>query len=102
MKRTTILVLALLSMLALFAVDRARSHPTGIAHAQTTLADYAIDWFTIDGGGAMFSSGGEYALGGTIGQPDAATHTGSPYALTSGFWAGSGARYTVALPIVQQ
>jgi hypothetical protein len=102
MKRPTIVVLALLGMLALLAMDRARSETTGIAHAQTALADYAIDWFTIDGGGAMFSSGGEYTLGGTIGQPDAGTHAGSPYTLTGGFWAGAGARYTVAVPIVQR
>ena len=32
--------------------------------------DYAIDWHTIDGGGGT-STGGVYAVSGTIGQPDA-------------------------------
>lgn len=50
------------------------------AHAQ-----YAIDWFTLDGGGGQ-SSGGVYALHGTIGQPDAATSSGGSYALHGGFW----------------
>jgi len=32
---------------------------------------YSIDWSTIDGGGGT-STGGDYSLSGTIGQPDAA------------------------------
>ena len=32
--------------------------------------NYSIDWFTIDGGGGT-STGGVYAVSGTIGQPDA-------------------------------
>jgi len=31
---------------------------------------YAIDWFTIDGGGGT-STGGAYTVSGTVGQPDA-------------------------------
>jgi hypothetical protein len=50
------------------------------AHAQ-----YAIDWFTLDGGGGQ-SSGGAYTLNGTIGQPDAATSNGGAYTLHGGFW----------------
>lgn len=50
-------------------------------------AQYAIDWHTIDGGGGT-STGGVYAVSGTIGQPDAGpTMTGGSYALTGGFWA---------------
>ena len=50
-------------------------------------AQYAIDWFTIDGGGGI-SSGGSYTLSGTIGQPDAnpVTLTGGSYTLEGGFW----------------
>jgi hypothetical protein len=48
--------------------------------------DYSIDWFTIDGGGGT-STGGVYAVSGTIGQPDAGgPMTGGPYSLTGGFW----------------
>ena len=56
-------------------------------------ADYVIDWYTIDGGGAGVSdasTGGSYTLSGTIGQPDARNHpeamTGGSYKLTGGFW----------------
>src|SRR5438477_8423650 len=48
---------------------------------------YSIDWFTIDGGGGT-SSGGVYAVRGTIGQPDAGTLSGGSYTLESGFWPG--------------
>src|SRR5207253_9256822 len=48
---------------------------------------FAIDWFTIDGGGGT-SSGGNYTLSGTIGQPDAGTLSGGNYTLEGGFWPG--------------
>ncbi len=52
--------------------------------------DYELSWFTIDGGGAMRSTGGEYELSGTIGQPDAGGTLVGPvesgYELTGGFW----------------
>jgi len=46
---------------------------------------YAIDWFTIDGGGGT-STGGVYSVSGTIGQPDAGIMSGGNYSLTGGFW----------------
>jgi hypothetical protein len=49
---------------------------------------YSLVWNTIDGGGAMFSTGGGYSLGGTIGQPDAGLLTGGGYTLGGGFWSG--------------
>jgi len=51
------------------------------------LGDYEIDWHTIDGGGGT-SSGGQYVLSGTIGQPDAAYSAGGHYELLGGFWPG--------------
>ena len=51
--------------------------------------DYDLSWYTIDGGGVMFSTdaGGEYELSGTIGQPDAGgPMTGGEFELTGGFW----------------
>ncbi len=49
----------------------------------------AINWYTIDGGGAMMLTGGTIALSGTLGQPDAgAVMTGGTLALTGGFWSG--------------
>ena len=47
--------------------------------------NYALDWFTIDGGGGA-SSGGAYSLAGTIGQPDAGISSGGGYSLVGGFW----------------
>src|SRR5258707_9439926 len=49
--------------------------------------NYSIDWFTIDGGGGT-SSGGQYSLSGTIGQPDAGKLAGGNYVLDGGFWGG--------------
>ncbi len=47
---------------------------------------YSIDWYKVAGGGGT-STGGVYAVSGTIGQPDAsAPMTGGNYALTGGFW----------------
>jgi hypothetical protein len=50
-------------------------------------ADFTIDWWTMDGGGAMGTSGGSYELSGTIGQPDAGVAlSGGNFELTGGFW----------------
>ncbi len=46
---------------------------------------YNLPWSSIDGGSAV-SSGGEYVLRGTIGQPDAGNLTGGGYTLAGGFW----------------
>jgi hypothetical protein len=46
---------------------------------------FAIDWFTIDGGGGT-STGSVYAVSGTIGQPDVGRLTGANYTLVGGFW----------------
>jgi hypothetical protein len=49
--------------------------------------DYSIDWHTIDGGGGT-STGGVFAVSGTVGQPDAGpTMAGGGFTLTGGFWA---------------
>lgn len=49
--------------------------------------DYSIAWYSIDGGGGA-SSGGQYSLNGTIGQPDTGQSGGGDYELSSGFWPG--------------
>ncbi len=59
--------------------------------ATPTSAQYTMDWFTIDGGGAMRTTGGAFTLGGTIGQPDAGFMSGPGYDLAGGFWMASGA-----------
>jgi hypothetical protein len=55
--------------------------------ASVGLCDYQIVWSTIDGGGGQ-SSGGQYILTGTIGQPDASYSEGGNYELLGGFWPG--------------
>jgi hypothetical protein len=47
-----------------------------------------IPWWTVDGGGQTFSTGGTFELGGTIGQPDASltVMTGGTFELSGGFW----------------
>jgi hypothetical protein len=49
---------------------------------------FDLSWNTFDGGGYMFSTGGGYELGGTIGQPDASVTvmTGGTFELAGGFW----------------
>jgi hypothetical protein len=74
----------------------------GMALAQSG-GGYDLTWSTIDGGGATYSTGGGYTLGGTIGQPDAGLLTGGGYSLGGGFWGGgplSGDRYPLYLPVV--
>src|SRR2546425_4366871 len=65
------------------------------AQAQT----YAIDWFTIDGGGGI-STGGVYSVSGTIGQPDAGHMSGGNYTLDGGFWGLIAAVQTPGAPLL--
>ena len=61
---------------------------------------YDLSWWTVDGGGYTFSTGGTYSLGGTIGQPDAGLLEGPGYRLSGGFWSGGGGPYVVYLPVI--
>lgn len=54
---------------------------TGVVTAQFDLSRH-----TIDGGGVIQSTGGEFELSGTMGQPDAGVLTGGGFQLTGGFW----------------
>jgi hypothetical protein len=58
---------------------------TSIGLAQT----FDLSWYTVDGGGAMFTAGGNLELSGTIGQPDAGGMTGGTLSLTGGFWSAA-------------
>jgi len=64
----------------------------GWASCVAAQGQYALDWFSVDGGGGT-SAAGAFALGGTIGQPDAGVMSGGVFALHGGLWPG------VALPI---
>ena len=63
-------------------------------HAQS----YSIDWYKISGGGGT-STGGTYAVSGSIGQPDAGVAmSGGSYSLTGGFWSFIAVVQTAGLP----
>jgi hypothetical protein len=64
-----------------------------LGHAQpgeTGADEFEISRWTIDGGGVMWSTGGDFELSGTTGQPDAGPGTpgmsGGDFALAGGFW----------------
>ena len=65
------------------------------ASAQT----FAIDWFSVDGGGGT-STGDGYTLTGTTGQPDAGKMSGGGFTLEGGFWSVVSALPTESRPSV--
>jgi len=56
--------------------------------AVPAFGQYEIGWYTIDGGGGK-STGAQYILIGTIGQPDAGCSETMDYELLGGFWPGA-------------
>jgi len=69
--------LTLRAGLALLAVRAARAD------------GFSLDWYTIDAGGDMWTTGADYELSGTVGQTDAGVViAGGGFELTGGFWAG--------------
>jgi hypothetical protein len=70
MKHTTVI-----SIFAVLAVST--------ASAQT----FDLGWNTIDGGGDMWTTGGNFELSGTIGQPGVGVAmTGGDFTIVGGFW----------------
>jgi hypothetical protein len=68
--------------------------------AHATESAWALDWFTVDGGGGT-SSGNVYQVSGTIGQPDAGkTMTGGSYSLDGGFWGIVAVEQTPGAPML--
>ena len=70
---------------------------------QVARSGYDLSWWTVDGGGYTFMTGGGYSLGGTAGQADAGLLAGGRYTLGGGFWRGgavAGSLYEVYLPLV--
>ncbi|MEM7115129.1 MAG: hypothetical protein AAF614_22005 [Chloroflexota bacterium] len=74
MKRKTFMLFLLLLLLA----------ATTLVGAQTG-GGFDLSWATIDGGGGN-SSGGNFALRGTVGQPDAGLLAAGDFSLEGGFW----------------
>ena len=77
----------LLGLLVLLLTTALAVAPS-VSHAATAASpgSYDLSWWTVNSGGATFSTGGSYSLGGTIGQPDAGTSSGGTYTLVGGFW----------------
>jgi len=64
------------------------------------LAQFSIDWHTIDGGGGT-SSGGGFSVSGTVGQADAGVKmTGGPFSISGGYWAAATAIQTPGAPVL--
>jgi hypothetical protein len=66
-----------------------------VARGQST--NYSISWHSIAGGGGA-SSGGNFSLNGTIGQPATASMSGGSYSVTGGFWSMIAAVQTPGAP----
>ena len=61
---------------------------------------YSIDCYDVSGGGGT-STGGVYAVSGTIGQPDAGTAmSGGGFSLTGGFWSLVAVVQTIGAPLL--
>ncbi len=63
---------------------------TALAISFCVQADWSVDWYSIDGGGSLQTTGGDWSLSATIGQTDAtssAALAGGGWQLTGGFWA---------------
>ena len=75
MKRTVVISHVALGILTSTALLMAAGPP-----------EYEITRSTIDGGGVMRSTGGEFELSGTIGQSDAGVMEGGGFELKGGFW----------------
>ena len=54
--------------------------------AALTPGNATVDWWTVDGGGGMESTGGAWSLSGTVGQPDAGALSGGDFTIEGGFW----------------
>jgi hypothetical protein len=52
----------------------------------TAADEFELIRWTVDGGGAMYCTGGDFELSGTVGQPDPGTMTGGAFELAAGFW----------------
>ena len=96
MKRS--IILFSIAVVLLIGITTANAQRTN--DPSSPQSGYDLSWYTIDGGGATFSTGGSYSLGGSIGQPDAGSLSGGSYTLNGGFWGVSIVNYNIYLPLV--
>ena len=93
-----IIFIALALMVVMLVASNGHTAPASSKPADA----YTIDWYTMDGGGAMNASGGTFTLSGTIGQADAGTLSGGTYTLNGGFWNGIGNLLNFYLPLIMK
>jgi len=89
-------LLLIAGLLAVAALALSQAYDAALAQSGD---GYDLSWNTVDGGGHTVSSGGNYALGGTMGQPDAGALTGGRYTLVGGFWGTVMSGFRVYLPL---
>lgn len=100
MKNLATIGCALLIGITLLTLAGGTLAHAGVGASAPMAASYDLSWWSFDGGGYIFSSGGDYELGGTIGQPDAwRGRTTGDYSLGTGFWSCGPARYDIYLPL---
>ena len=96
MKRVIVLIAtAVMLLIGLATADAQGMNDPSAPQSNTDLSRY-----TIDGGGATFSTSGSYSLGGTIGQPDAGLMSSGSYMLLGGFWSDAAINDNTYMPLV--
>ncbi len=91
---------ALFAAIASPGEDFGKNRPNGLANREAAASGgFELSWFTVDGGGGT-SSGGDFVLSGTAGQPDAGDLTGGDFVLRGGFWQPAPARGPFNAPCV--
>lgn len=88
-----------LAILILLALTTRQAMAPGPAQSA---GGYDLTWNSVDGGGDMFSTGGSYSLGATIGQADAGTFSGANYMLIGGFWGNGNLLQQLHLPLISR
>jgi hypothetical protein len=68
-----------------------------VAYAQVG-GGFDLSWSTVDGGGGTFSTGGNYSLGGTSGQPGAGAMQNGQWSVQGGFWVAASNATPTASP----
>ena len=75
---------------AVASPDGQTATPVTQPEAAGANATYAIDWYSINGGGTVNASSTNYKMGASIGQSVAGAATSPSYQMGIGFWYGAG------------
>ena len=89
-KRIIAFAITSASLIAIAAPGGDQDTDRSAERQATASGGFELSWFTVDGGGGT-STGGDFVLRGTIGQPDAGDLSGGDFTLRGGFWQTFGA-----------